>query len=157
MGTINWESRGIVWLTEDVSERAGPNGTDTRVLGKAQIPQVTNLSAFVQEYGEGAVLGSLDGTSIRVMAQDVNRRGIVKRLSAEEIRTRIDGRLRGIRPRGVPETKEVLVYALPNGDVFTGTDEIEYQQEYAAALVEMGVEAEMALTIAKNQKLTLAK
>lgn len=153
MTDTNWDARGIAWTTEEVSERAGPNGSDTRVLGKAQIPVVKDLSAFVKEYGEGVVLGSLDGTSIRVMAQDVNRTGLRKKLSVEEIRTRIDGRLRGIRARGIPSVKEVQVYALPNGQKFTGTDETEYQAAYAGALVDAGVDAAVALTIAGQQHL----
>lgn len=151
MTEINWEERGIVWIEEEVSEQAGDHATDRRTLGKAQIPVVKGLEAFVKEYGEGAVLGSLDGTSIRVMAQDVNRTGLRKRLSKDEIRLRIDGRLRGIRARGVPSVKEVAVYVLPNGERFTGTSETDYQAAYMAALVDAGVDAAVARTIATQQ------
>jgi hypothetical protein len=155
MPETNWEERGIVWIEEEVSERVGPNGSDTRVLGKAQIPQVVDLQKFVAAYGEGVVLGSLDGTSVRVMAQDVNRTGLRKHLSVEEIRQRIDGRLRGVRARGVPAVKvvEVKVHALPDGTTYSGTDEVEYQQAYLAALVDAGVDAAVARTIATQQHL----
>ena len=153
--SINWEDRGIVWVEEEVSERGSSNGSDTRVLGKAQIPQVVDLQKFVAHYGEGVVLGSLDGTSVRVMAQDVNRTGLRKRLTVEEIRERIDGRLRGVRARGVPAVKvvEVKVLTLPDGSTYNGTDEVEYQQAYLAALVDAGVPVEVAKGIALAQKI----
>lgn len=153
---IDWAARGIIWIEEEVSEQTGDHATDRRVLGKAQMPVVKDLTAFVAEYGEGAVLGSLDGTSIRVMAQDVNRTGLRKRLSADDIKLRIDGRLRGIRSRAIANvvTKEVTVYTLPGGQTYTGTDEVEYQQAYVAALVELGTPAEVAINIASTMKLS---
>jgi hypothetical protein len=153
MSTIDWAARGIVWMEEEVSEQAGDHATDRRVLGKAQMPVVKDLSAFVAEYGEAAVLGSLDGTSIRVMAQDVNRTGLRKRLSSDDIRLRIDGRLRGIRTRGVATPKEVKVYPLPGGQEYKGTNEVEYQQAYIAALVDLGTPADVARTIASSMKI----
>jgi len=150
---IDWTARGIKWIEEDVSEQAGDHATDRRVLGKAQMPVVFDLKAFVAEYGEQAVLGSLDGTSIRVMAQDVNRTGLRKRISADEIRSRIDSRLRGIRSRAIATVKEVVKYPLPGGKFYTGTDLAEYQAEYTAALVDLGTPADVAMTIAKSMSL----
>jgi hypothetical protein len=150
---IDWSARGIEWVEEDVSEQAGDHATDRRVLGKAQMPVVKDLSKFVAEYGEQCVLGSLDGTSIRVMAQDVNRTGLRKRISADEIRSRIDARLRGVRSRAIVGTKEVKVYPLPGGAFYKGTDEVEYQAAYIAALVDMGTPADVARTIASSMKL----
>lgn len=152
--SIDWTSRGIIWVEEPVSEQAGDHATDRRVLGNAQMPVVKDLSAFVAEYGEAAVLGSLDGTSIRVMAQDVNRTGLRKRLGADEIRLRIDGRLRGIRSRSVASVKEVTKYPLPGGTFYTGTDNTEYQASYMAALVDIGTPADVAKTIAVSMNLT---
>jgi hypothetical protein len=156
MSTIDWTARGIVWMEEEVSEQTGDHATDRRVLGKAQMPVVKDLNAFVAEYGEGAVLGSLDGTSIRVMAQDVNRTGLRKRLTADEIKLRIDGRLRGIRSRAIANvvTKEVTVYPLPGGATYKGTDNTEYQQAYIAALVDLGTPADVAMTIASSMTIT---
>lgn len=150
---IDWAARGIVWIEEDVSEQAGDHATDRRVLGKAQMPVVKDLSKFVAEYGEACVLGSLDGTSIRVMAQDVNRTGLRKRMSADEIRNRIDARLRGIRNRAVTTVKEVVKYPLPGGKFYSGTDLAEYQAEYTAALVDLGTPADVARTIALSMTL----
>lgn len=152
--TIDWALRGISWVTEDVSKQHGDHATDRVVIGKAQIPVVSDLDAFRKEYGDACILGILDGTSIRVMAQDVNRSGLAKKLSADEIRQRIDARLRGIRNRSLGGTvKEVTVYLLPNGEKWTGTDETSYQAEYMAALVDAGVDAAVARTLATQQKL----
>lgn len=150
---IDWAARGIKWIEEVVSEQAGSHATDRRELGKAQMPVVTDLQLFVKEYGEQCVLGSLDGTSIRVMAQDVNRSGLRKGVSADEIKSRIDARLRGVRSRTFATTKEVIKYPLPGGKFYSGTDLAEYQAEYTAALVDMGTPADVAMTIAKSMSL----
>lgn len=150
--TIDWTARGISWAEEDVSKQHGDHATDRVVIGKAQIPVVQDLAKFTAEYGEPCVLGILDGTSIRVMAQDVNRSGLAKGLKVEEIRQRIDARLRGVRNRPLAgPTKTVLVYMLPNGEKFAGTTLVEFQQQYLAALVDQGVGAQVARTIAQNQ------
>lgn len=153
MESINWADRGISWQTEDVSKQHGSHATDKVVIGKAQIPVVTDLEKFRSEYGDACVLGILDGTSIRVMAQDVNRTSLAKGLKADEIKARIDARLRGIRNRPLGGTTVVtkLVYVLPNGEKYTGTSLVEFQSEYMAALVDAGVPAEVARTLAEGQ------
>lgn len=148
-----WADRGITWAAgEEVSKRYGPNDSDKRVLGTAQIPVVTDLDKFRKAYGDACVLGIMDGTSLRVMAQDVNRSGLVKGLSAEEIRSRIHLRLKGIRNSSVATVKTVTVkvYALPGGGQYAGTDLVEYQQAYVAALVDLGTPAEVATTVAAS-------
>ncbi len=151
---IDWAARGISWAEEPVAKVFGENNqSDKRVIGNAQIPVVNDLDLFRKEYGDACVLGILDGTSIRVMAQDVNRTGITKGLPKEEIRARIDARLRGVRNRPLGGgTKEVLVYLLPNGTKFTGTSLVEYQQQYMAALVDAEVPAAVAQALAMQQK-----
>lgn len=150
--TIDWAARGISWAEEDVSKQHGDHATDRVVIGKAQIPVVQDLAKFTAEYGEACVLGILDGTSIRVMAQDVNRSGIAKNLKADEIRQRIDARLRGVRNRPLGGgVKTVIVYMLPNGQQYKGTSLVEFQQEYMSALVDAGVPAEVARTLATQQ------
>lgn len=152
---IDWTTRGISWVAEDVSKQHGAHATDRVIIGKAQIPQVVDLDMFRKEYGDACILGILDGTSIRVMAQDVSRSGIAKKFTPDEIRSRIDARLRGIRNRTAASVvvKEVRVHTLPNGVAFTGTTEVEFQQEYAAALIDAGVPSDVALTLAQQQKL----
>lgn len=151
---IDWAARGITWSVEPVSKVYGENNqSDKRVLGDAQILVVNDLEKFRAEYGDACVLGVMDGTSIRVMSQDVNRSGLAKGLGVEEIRSRIDARLRGTRnrPVGGVVTKEVLVYLLPNGQKFEGTTLVEYQQQYLAALVDAGVDSAVARTLATQQ------
>lgn len=144
---------GIEWVEETVQKQHGDHATDRAVLnGKAQIPVVRDLAPFVAEFSEAAVLGSLDGTSIRVMAQDVNRRLLAKGEKPETIRAAIVNRLRGIRNAGARGGKTVNRYALPNGEFYTGTDLVEYQQLYTVALVDLGTPADVARTIGANQK-----
>lgn len=156
MDIINWLDRGISWVAEAVSKQHGDHATDRVVIGQATIPVVVDLDKFRLEYGDACVLGILDGTSIRVMAQDVNRSGIAKGLKTDEIRQRIDARLRGIRNRplaGATKTVEVKVYNLPNGQKYTGSDVAEFQAAFAAALIDAGVDSSVALTLAKQQTL----
>lgn len=151
--SIDWASRGISWSEEDVSKQHGDHATDRVVIGKAQIPVVSDLTKFVAEYGESCVLGILDGTSIRVMAQDVGRSGVAKKLSAEEIRSRVDARLRGIRNRPLAgvTVKEVIVRYI-GAEKFSGTTEVEYQAAWMAHFVDSGVDAAVARILASNQK-----
>lgn len=153
MTSINWADRGISWQQEDVSKQHGEHATDKRVIGKAQIPVVVDLEKFRTTYGDACVLGILDGTSIRVMAQDVNRSGIAKGLKADEIRQRIDARLQGIRNRPLATTVVVtkLVYMLPSGQAFEGSTLAEYQAEYLACLIDAGVPSEVARALAEGQ------
>lgn len=154
MSARNWEEMGISWAEETVSRQHGPHATDRVVIGTAQIPIVKDLSKFTAHFGESVVLGVMDGTSIRVQAQDVSRTGIAKGLKAEEIRERMYLRLKGIRNRPLAgETKEVKVYRLPNGQDYKGTDVTEFRQLYAAALVDSGVPAAVATTLANSQNL----
>lgn len=150
---IDWAARGITWAEEPVSKVFGENNqSDKRVIGNAQIPVVVDLELFRKEYGDACVLGILDGTSIRVMAQDVNRSGIAKGLNTEQLRERVDARLRGVRNRPLGgTTKEVLVYLLPNNTKFTGSSLVEYQAQYGAALIDAGVDSAVAMTLAKQQ------
>lgn len=147
---------GIEWTTEPVQKQAGDHATDRRVIGMAQIPVVRDLDAFAKEFGAECVLGILDGTSVRVMAQDVNRRGLSKGgndAKPEILRAAVINRLRGVRNSGSRTVKTVKVYTLPNGETYTGTDETEYQQLYIAALVDAGTPASVATTIGALQKL----
>lgn len=149
---IDWAARGISWSVEDVSKQHGDHATDRVVIGKAQIPVVSDLDAFRKEYGDACILGIMDGTSIRVMAQDVNRSGIAKKLSAEEIQQRIDARLRGIRNRPLAGgVKEVIVRYI-GAEKFEGTTEAEYQAAWMAHFMDSGVPAEVARTLAMGQK-----
>lgn len=147
----DWASYGIAWVQEPVSKQMGDHATDKRIIGTAEMPIVEDLTKFVAHFGESVVLGIMDGTSVRVMAQDVNRRLIQKGQKGEAIRDAIYNRLMGTRnaSRG---SVTVTVYKLPDGTEYKGTNEVEYQQAYTAALVDMGTPADIAMQIGSNQK-----
>jgi hypothetical protein len=150
----NYADFGISFTSEPVAQRAGPNATDRKVIGNGQIAVVTDLNKFVEHFGADVVLGILDGTSIRVMSQDVSRRGLTAtpKASDDQIREAIYNRLKGVRNRG-GGTREVVIHVLPNGEKYTGSDLAEFQSLYAAALVDAGVDADTAIMLAGNQKL----
>lgn len=154
--TENYADLGIEFVADDVAKQNGDNRSDKVTFNrKARIAVVTDLGKFTEAFGEATVLGILDGTSVRVMAQDVNRRLLAKGEKDDAIEAAIINRLRGVRnaSRGGTKTVEVKVYTLPNGGTFTGTVEIEYQQAYLAALTEAGVPFDVAQGIALNQHL----
>lgn len=145
---------GIDWTTEPVSKQRGAHATDRVIIGEAQIPVVRDLAAFTAEFSAECVLGSLDGTSVRVMAQDVNRRLLEKgEKRPEVIRAAIINRLRGVRNSGARGTKEVKVYVLPGGGSYKGADLVELQQAVLVALVDAGTPADVARTIALTYSL----
>ncbi|MGH7883414.1 MAG: hypothetical protein ACREN8_11025 [Candidatus Dormibacteraceae bacterium] len=151
----NWDDIGIEWEVEDVSKQHGDHATDRVIIGKAQMPITTDLAKFQAHFGDACILGIMDGTSVRVMAQDVNRRMLQKGCKAPEIREAIYNRLKGVRNAGTRTVtvKTVKVYSLPNGTTYDGTDLVEYQQLYVSALTEQGVPAATAVAIAQNQTL----
>lgn len=161
MSAINWDARGIEWVLEEVSEQVGTNKTSRRVLGSVPIPIPRDLDKIVAEYGADSVMGSLNGTSWRVIAQDIGRRGLAANISVDEMKSRFDARIRGLRNAPMTRTvvREVVVEkvvrqnVLPDGAIYTGSDEVEYQQMYAAALEIQGVPAAVAVSIARNQTL----
>jgi hypothetical protein len=149
---------GIRFDTEEVSKQRGDHASDRVVIGNGQIAVVTDLVKFEAAL-PGVILGCLNGTSIRVMCQDVSRRCIEKGVkAADAIQAAIMLRLKGVRASGGTRVIEKIVpkYSLPDGTFYSGADETEYQQLYAGALVDAGVPATAALSIAQNQKLQAA-
>lgn len=59
-------AHGFKFVTEDVAK-------DKTKLAGAQIPIVTDLDKFVATFGPSLVLAALDGSSLRVSAQRINR------------------------------------------------------------------------------------
>lgn len=148
-----WADFGIAWTQEPVSKQMGDHATDKKIIGTAEMPIVEDLDKFVAHFGAAVVLGIMDGTSVRVMAQDVNRRLIQKGQKGDAIRDAIYNRLIGTRnaSRGAV-TVTVTVYKLPDGTEYKGSDLVEYQQAYTAALVDLGTPADVAMQIGSNQK-----
>lgn len=146
---------GIEFVSEEVAKQNGDNRSDKVTFHRsARIAVVRDLPKFTAAFGDECVLGILDGTSIRVMSQDVNRRMLAKGATDSEIEAAIINRLRGVRNASRGGTTTIVKYALPNGEFYTGTDEVEFQQLYTEALVAQGVPAAVALGIAQNQHLT---
>lgn len=152
----DYAEMGLRFDTEVVSKQRGDHASDRVEIGNAQIAVVTDLEKFRTAFSDATVLGILDGTSIRVMSQDVSRRSLEKGVkSPDAIQAGIINRLRGVRNSGGTRTITVtkVTYALPDGTKYEGADETEYQQLFAAALVDAGVPSAAALAIAGNQKL----
>lgn len=154
-GTNTIETIGLEFVSEDVSKQRGDHATDKVVIGTARIPIIRNLSKFVEVFGEDCVLGMLDGTSPRVMSQDVNRRLIEKGVKdAESLEAAVLNRLKGVRNSGSRGTKvvtiETKVYTTPAG-TYAGTDEVELQAQWIAELTDAGLPFEAAKQIALQQ------
>jgi len=151
----NDSEMGITWSMEDVSERISTNASDKRTLGQCPILIPTDLEKFRAEFGDEVILGIFNGTSIRVMCQDVGRRGLKNRDSVEKMKEACINRLRGVRNSraATVKTVEVKVYTLPNGETYKGTNLEEYQGLYMAALVDAGVQPDVARTVALTQTL----
>jgi hypothetical protein len=152
----DYAEMGIRFDTEEVSKQRGDHASDRVVIGNAQIAVVTDLDKFRTSFGDATILGILDGTSIRVMSQDVSRRSLEKGVkAADAIQAGVINRLKGVRNAGGTRTITVtkVSYSLPDGTKYEGADETEYQQLFAGALVDAGVPAAAALAIASNQKL----
>ena len=146
----NWEEMGIVMEREEVRKRFGPNNSDIRSVGEVPIPTIVDLGKFIAFFGEKTALASINGTSVRIQAQDTARRMAAKGLAYDVIETAIYNRLRNVRTAALTRTVEVKKYALPGGDWWTGTDVAEYQRAYVAAAVDAGVPSDVALTLAKT-------
>lgn len=149
-----WASYGMAWETETVSKQAGPNKTD-RVAFRtlAQLPRISDFELFETHFGKPAVLAMLNASnSIRVRAQAINR----ARLEAgdketEKLRNSVYNAMRGVRASASPI--QVRVYTLPNGELYNGSDVVEFRQLYAVALVDAGVAAAVATMLAGMQNL----
>ena len=149
-----WADYGMTWETETVSKQAGPNKTDRVAFNTpAQLPKIENFEKFEAHFGKLAVLAMLNASnSIRVRAQAINRARLeAGEKDAESLRNSVYNAMRGVRASASPI--HVRVYTLPNGELYNGSDVVEFQQLYAAALVEAGVPAAIATALASSQTL----
>jgi hypothetical protein len=150
--TRNWSDMGLRWESETVRKQYGPNKSDIRtVRTDAQIPVIFDLDAFRLHFGDEPLLDMADGTSLRVKAQGINRAEACLKMDADELRETIYNAIRGMRRSG-SRTTTVVKYPLPDGTFYTGTDLVEYQSAYTAALVDAGVAADVARSIALSLK-----
>lgn len=152
MNATNWNDLGITWTSSDVQRQHGDNATDRVVIGQAQIPVLSDVDKAVAGGLLGAIMKGVNGTSWRVMAQDVCRKAIEKdrKASPDAMREAVFNRLRSMRASSGPVV--IVKRALPNGTMWEGDNEQEFRSEYAAALTDMGVDAAAAIEAAKAYK-----
>lgn len=135
---------GFRWESEEVQTQAGPNGSDRKVVNSlAQIAVMEDPDKFNQAF-PGYILAMSDGTSLRVACQRIGRKFSGKDIPGN--RKAVVEHLMGVR---VHRTQTVR-RSLPNGQVYTGTNETEFRQLYAAALVDQGVDGSLAAGIART-------
>lgn len=150
----DYTDMGIRFDAEPVAQRNGPNGSDKRTLGMGQIAVPVDLEKIRVAFGDDAVMGSLNGTSWRVMSQDISRRGILAKHTVEQIQLAIVNRLKGIRNSSGKTPATITKYALPDGKFYSGTDVMEYRQAIIAAYIDLGiVDLATAKLIAENMTL----
>lgn len=147
----NWADFGITWESGKVSRQHGEHRTDRIELPHpSQIPVPVDLDKLRAALGDELVKSYLNGTSMRVIAQDVSRRYIEATMEArkfydvEELRGLVWDRLSGKRTTIGGGTREVKIRYLPNGKQFTGKTEVEFRAETIAVLLDMGVPVEAA-------------
>lgn len=151
--SINWADFGITLSIESVQKQAGPHASDRRVItDNAIIPTVVDVEKFVEAFGPQTLLRFINGTSLRVRAQSVARQ-MAKEKDTDKIEQALLNSIKAVRNVGVRSvtTITVNVHDLPDGTKYTGSDLVEYQQLYTAALMDAGVDSEVALNIAKMQ------
>lgn len=145
MTTRDWAAIGLGWVTEPVSKVFGDNNqSDKRKVADAEIPQVLNIDLLAAAKVD--VLGWLNASnSMRVRAQAIAR---THKGTAEELREKVFQALLGQRNVTGGRTVTIVKRPLPDGTMYEGTDENEFRQMYAASLVDQGVDATVALSIA---------
>lgn len=136
----------ITWESEDVAIVYGDNQSDKRVVNTAaQIAVMADVDLWRAQFGDAYILASSNGTSLRVACQRIGRKFNGKDIPAN--RRAVIDHIRGIRVRG-STTKTVR--DLPDGTKYDGTNEVEYRQLYGAALVDAGVDGNIAQNIARQ-------
>lgn len=130
-----YETQGFRFVDGKVGTGVGASYVE--ISGVARLPEVFDTALFAAAF-PNVVADSLNGTSLRVNAQRVNRRELrAGRKDATVIEKAVVDMMRGVR---APKTGGTRVTRnLPNGDIYAGTDCVEYTQLYVAALTDMGV------------------
>lgn len=145
-----WADVGIDWATDEVGEQAGPNKSDWRKIGDAQLPVIVDLDKAKAAGID--ILALLNASnSPRVRAQAMERDALAEKPvpDVETRRERIFNWLKGVR-NGTARTVTVVKRPLPDGTFYEGNDETEFRQLYAAGLVDVGVPEQNALAVAKS-------
>lgn len=146
----DWAALGLSWEAGAVARQYGDNATDRRTLNiTAQIPKVVDID-LATAAGIDVLAWVNSANSPRVMAQDVARKRAEKsgpKATEEELRELVFTRLKGVRNVGgrvVERVVEKKIRTLPNGQPWEGDDEMEFRAEYAACLIDLGVDGKTA-------------
>lgn len=135
---------GFKWSAETVSRDHGPNASDRRpVNNKAQIVVIFDVAKFEAAF-PGYLLKCANGTSPRVECQRIGRKFTGNDIPGN--RRAVVSHMMGSRVK----LARIVSRPLPDGKTYTGTDETEYRQMYAAALVDAGVDGPLAVEIARR-------
>lgn len=143
MSQNDTKEMGFHWESEPVSKVFGENNhSDKRVVNpQAQIAVMDNVAKFDAAF-PGLILALQDGSSLRVRCQAVGRKFDGKDLEAN--RTAVLAMMRGTRA-SVTITRRPL----PNGQMYQGHDEAEYRQLVTVAYVDLGIDEDKAIELAK--------
>lgn len=148
---FDWAAAGFRLELEKVAKRAGTNGSDKVELNRpALMPIPVDLPKVIESVGAEGILGSLDGTSLRVKFQGVNREHPTESLA--EIEVRLWNVVKGIRAAKAPSVPK---HSLPGGGFYQGTDLDAYRTAYIRCLVEHDETGNMTPEIAQMVAMTL--
>ena len=150
----NFAAIGITFAAEDVARKG------TTFNHKAQIPIVTDLDLFREHFGDAAIMSALDGSSIRVKCQEVNRRELAAgKFDPEHLMEACYLAIKGIRSRGA-SVRTVKVYVLAGGAEFRTDPELDedanlvaLQTAAMAAAVDAGIPADVARMLGESMTL----
>ena len=145
---------GIEWSVEEVARKG------TTFTHKAQIPVVVDVDKFRAHFGDDAIKSALDGSSIRVKCQEVNRRELaLGKHAAEHLQEACYLAIKGIRSRGT-SIRTVKVYVLAGGVEFRTDPALDdeanllaLRQAATAAAVDAGIPADVARMLGESMNL----
>lgn len=144
----NWLEVGFEITRSSVARQAGEHRTDRVTMHRdAFIPRAIDAKLIEASF-PGLILAAVNGTSIRVTAQDVSRSGIEHERTDGEILTSLYNRLRGIRNGG--SRVSVTKLALLDGTTFSGDDLENYRRASITAAMRTGLDEETATIFYAN-------
>lgn len=136
------KEQGYEWHMGPVAHEPDAEGTTKVALRDVPHIFVTDVKIF-DEHFPGTILGSLNGTSLKVLSQAVARRMVLKdrKVTDEQIKSAILNAVRGIRQRGPGAIVREKVYEFQGVEYATLA---ESQAAQMAFLIDLGVDPELA-------------
>ena len=141
----DWEAVGLDWIAEPVSRVFGENNaSDRRVVATAQLPVVRDLDLLAAA-GVNVLAWLNAANSMRVRAQAIARdhKGDI-----ESLREKVWNALLGVRMAGSRVVTKT-VRKLSDGTTYEGDNQTEFVSLEMAALVDLGIDADTARTLAE--------